>query len=639
MAGFGKADIGLIKATAGAEAGQYIDENLMIGSAVGSAMNVFREQMKNQADTNAQLQKEADEAFKSIGGNPPKAFMDHLAEITPEYKNQFVANKGKDVYSKQAQQFAVDDFNGIVGQFEIITGNIEDDSSDDAEWGAGANQKLKNHANILQSGTGYAVETVRDPHKNGGYSMVNMAIPKEVKPDPTAFIHGTNGNSVQGILDIEADTPENREKYPDGYVRTEEDIALMARWDKANKKYTDWEALENKVDGRFNKDKFQIYNQYNHPRKQSSFENNTASLDYYNSNVANLKQDKDLLTIPPTTSFADGWKKTLNAHADKSGNALQDQIFGDMSRDDIDNSYAQSFIDGLDSEKHPGAYEIEEGVPLVFNYDDSGTSDADGAITYDSDEWKDLLVDGEHSDDQKLILENYLRGYSADGNVNNELNKPWLIDKLSNYMGVVTQEAFEIKRRDHFEQKGKFFNDGVDEQNVFTTKEVTLTRKKIAYNNAIANAAFPQSLLSNKAQLNERLDEDGSIAKALKKEFKEHIEGGDVAFDFDDNGTMEVTTGGVTELYDFTGDNAAEVLAQLKKDLSLEKDFNPSQLLMINGLSNSVDGDDWKKVKDRMHLYHGNEAYGFDSSANMPVNSNNANERPELVRPIQTNLQ
>ena len=44
MAAYGKTDTGLIKATAGAEAGQYMVENLMVGSAIGGALESIQKQ-------------------------------------------------------------------------------------------------------------------------------------------------------------------------------------------------------------------------------------------------------------------------------------------------------------------------------------------------------------------------------------------------------------------------------------------------------------------------------------------------------------------------------------------------------------------------------------------------------------------
>ena len=42
--------------------------------------------------------------------------------------------------------------------------------------------------------------------------------------------------------------------------------------------------------------------------------------------------------------------------------------------------------------------------------------------------------------------------------------------------------------------------------------------------------------------------------------------------------------------------------------------------LIINSLSNSVDGEDWEKLRDRAFDYHisGHGVIGFDPLANMP---------------------
>ena len=167
-------------------------------------------------------------------------------------------------------------------------------------------------------------------------------------------------------------------------------------------------------------------------------------------------------------------------------------------------------------------------------------------------------------------------------------------------MGQVTKDAFDAKRRLHFEQKGRFFDEGTfdatgkytpSDTDVFTSKEVALNRKKVAYNNALADVAFPAALLTE--NLEESLDEGGAIAKAIEDVFKDY----DVGFDFDD-GIVEF---GGNKPYDFTGDNKASELARMKRDLSK---LTPPDEFIIDGLSNSVNGKDWQDIRDRKYDYH-----------------------------------
>ena len=125
MAAFGKADIGLIKATAGAEAGQYVDENLMIGSAIGGALDAISKQQAALKEQNAALQKEIEGSFKPVTGNPDQQFLEYLGGVTPAYTSQFASLKGKGgFWSKQKQQLILENYNGEVGQIEDLTVGI-----------------------------------------------------------------------------------------------------------------------------------------------------------------------------------------------------------------------------------------------------------------------------------------------------------------------------------------------------------------------------------------------------------------------------------------------------------------------------------------------------------------------------------
>ena len=595
MAQFGKADIGLIKATAGAEAGQFMDSGLMIGSAIGTAINAFNEQMKTQNAINAGLEKEVDEQFNVVTGNPSKQIMDHLTEITPGYKNAYVSNKGKDARSKQQRQFGVDDYNGVIQQIEDITGSVQT-SNEAGNFGPGANESHKYYNNMILSNN-YLVETKIDPNKNNGYTQVNIAIPKKTAPNPEAFVDENNGNSVQGIL--------NKRANDETYILTDEDNALMERYKTAQAQYKEWQSKPDKVDGYYNTDKYQTYNSKNLPTKGENFENKTAALGYFNNNVSTKKNDVDLLNVQSTESYANGWEETIRG-GNTDGVQLQHQVFGDFSDDGIDNSFASIFINGVDSEKHPNMYKTLDGKELEFNYGDKGEK-----VQYDSDKWNGELTESE----RKQLKENFLRGYDTDGSVNPDQNKEWIIKKYSAFMGQVTTDAFNAKRQQHFEQKGRFFDNGTfdaegrytsSDVNVFTSKAVALANKNVAYNNTLTDIAFPQRLLSAE-NLEEQLDDDGAIAKAFEAEFKDY----DVSFDFDD-GVVEIDD----EEFDFTGENKASELERMKRYLAK---LTPPDELIVNGLSNSVDGDDWGKLRDKQYEYHRYvNPPTFDPSANLP---------------------
>ena len=89
MAAFGKADTGLIKATAGAEAGQHFDQNLMIGSAISGALTSIQKQQDALNAQAAAAQKELEGKFKSISGNPAAQMLDYIGGVTPAYTSQY----------------------------------------------------------------------------------------------------------------------------------------------------------------------------------------------------------------------------------------------------------------------------------------------------------------------------------------------------------------------------------------------------------------------------------------------------------------------------------------------------------------------------------------------------------------------
>ena len=63
MAAFGKADMGLIKATAGAEAGQHMDSNLTLGAGIGASIGAMVENYQTKQAANNKKIGELNKAF------------------------------------------------------------------------------------------------------------------------------------------------------------------------------------------------------------------------------------------------------------------------------------------------------------------------------------------------------------------------------------------------------------------------------------------------------------------------------------------------------------------------------------------------------------------------------------------------
>ena len=68
MAQFGKADMGLIKATAGAEAAKYMDPNLAIGGVIAGTIDKqissFKQKQQAAVDAAKEFEKDFDKAYK-----------------------------------------------------------------------------------------------------------------------------------------------------------------------------------------------------------------------------------------------------------------------------------------------------------------------------------------------------------------------------------------------------------------------------------------------------------------------------------------------------------------------------------------------------------------------------------------------
>ena len=76
MAQFGKADVGLIKATAGAEQSKFVDSNLTTGMAISGLVDELNKKAAVQAGIQASIQKDIDDKFDVPTGNLSKQFTD-----------------------------------------------------------------------------------------------------------------------------------------------------------------------------------------------------------------------------------------------------------------------------------------------------------------------------------------------------------------------------------------------------------------------------------------------------------------------------------------------------------------------------------------------------------------------------------
>ena len=142
-------------------------------------------------------------------------------------------------------------------------------------------------------------------------------------------------------------------------------------------------------------------------------------------------------------------------------------------------------------------------------------------------------------------------------------------------MGEVTKDAFELKQKNHFELKGRYFN-AQDGTKIYPTQAKAKTAKA--------------------KELVKMLERGGPIQKALDEEFNNYT---DVTFAFTGDGKIVGNIKGEEYEYDFT-ENPAKVLNMLKQDLALA---TPDEA-EISNLSNDPNNDDWKEILDKQYSYH-----------------------------------
>ena len=163
-------------------------------------------------------------------------------------------------------------------------------------------------------------------------------------------------------------------------------------------------------------------------------------------------------------------------------------------------------------------------------------------------------------------------------------------------MGEVTKDAFELKQKNHFELKGRYFN-AQDGTKIYPTQAKAKTAKAKELVNVHVDAAFPQRLTGvGEKELVKMLERGGPIQKALDEEFNNYT---DVTFAFTGDGKIVGNIKGEEYEYDFT-ENPAKVLNMLKQDLALA---TPDEA-EISNLSNDPNNDDWKEILDKQYSYH-----------------------------------
>ena len=572
MAQFGKADIGLIRATAGAEQSKFVDDNLMTGMAISGFVDELSKKAAVQAGIQAGIKKDIDDKFATTSANLPTQFSDNLIEFVPGMKNNYAGVSGGDILGKHKKSQILTNHDDYLIEVESLVGAIKANDDDLAVNGVGHNAKSSYYLDQMKAPNGYQVFTAYD---KDGKPSPNIAVPMKVEPKLSGFEFEYNGTKMT-LADLEGRTFSGTAEESELAQASQKAQAAYAT---ASDGYNEWNSLEDKVDGRPNPAKYQIYNSKTLPSRESNKDNETAELSIYNKNVGLLKGDSDHNNIADASTYGSQWKSQVDGY---SGLDLQHTLFTDASADDVDNSYGDLFVN--QTSKDPNMYKNDKDEFISFNVGEGKS------IQYDTDpesEWGQL---GEA--EQKKLLEMHIRGGRTDGSYNPDENSDFHKDGYANFMGNVTRDAALIKQRNYFENKGMFFDNG--DGNPVNSAEVQMNRKQIAYTDHKFNSAFPERLLGGD-NFNENITEDGSIGKALLEEFP------DADFDFVGDGIIEIK--GVETPFDFTGNNKKQELKRLKEYLRGNANLSDVEKSLAQNMGNSVNDKDWKKM--RRKSYHG----------------------------------
>jgi len=572
MAQFGKADVGLIKATAGAEQSKFVDDDLMMGMAISGFVDSLNKKAEVQAGIQAGIKKDIDDKFGTTSANLPTQFSENLVEFVPGMKNSYAGVSGNDIMGKHKQSQILTNHDDYLVEVEGLVGTIKANADGKAVDGVGHNTKSSYYLDQMKA-ENYQVFTAYD---KDGKPSPNVAVPMKTEPRLDGFEFEYNGTKMT-LADLDGKTfttPGEEDTIGNASAKA------RAAYETASSGYNEWNSLEDKIDGRPNPAKYQIYNSKTLPNRESNKDNAAAELGIYNKNVGLLKGDSDHNNIADASTYGSQWKNQVDGY---SGLDLQHTLFTDASDDDVDNSYGDLFVN--QTSKDPNMYKNDKDEFISFNVG-NGKS-----IQYGDDDWN-MRTEAE----QKSLLEMHIRGGRTDGSYNPDENSDFHKDGYANFMGNVTRDAALIKQRNYFENKGMFFDNG--DGNPVNSAEVQMNRKQIAYTDHKFNSAFPERLLGGE-NFNENLTASGSIGKALLEEFP------NADLSFIGGGMIEVPSVDGKEVtpFNLNGPSKKQELKRLKEHLQNYKLTDVENSLAKN-MSNSTKDEDWKKMRRKGFNYH-----------------------------------
>lgn len=596
---FGQADIGLIKATAGAEASQFMDTGLMTASVIGGVLDKVNARNAVIAKQNAALEKEMAGKFKLPPGTLSYQMQEYVSNTTMNDKDLYTSYTGSDITSKLGQQQVMLNHASRMDQISYAAEQFQIHLADDAQYGAGMSAQDQVYGEMMTDGD-YIIED--EINEKTGQIQVMFGFEKMQEPELTTEIAGL----------IETEEGKNIAVGGEVVTLTDEEKLTLGAYRKLLTDYEKHSELPDTIDGKRNPAKYDFFSAKELPSKGTNIEIETKNLTTWNTYHDN-KSDKDYEWNPgahkgDVENYSRELQTSLKGTTTKD---LRDMGNSDWSKDGIDNSFNSIFVDGANLEKHPNMYQNDDGTGIKVTFNDP--DDPDGPeveLVYDAktNTFKQAgeLVDISESQ-KKQILNDYLRDLS-------ETEPELYIKKYADFMGVVSADAFEIEQKAHFETQNKYFNTGVEGENPIYNEATDATTAKFeTYINTKLEAALPMDMILNPGI--KSWSEEGKVAKALAAEFPP--ESG-VEFEFDnDTKKMNVKVGGENMDFDFSKDPDLEY-KRLQNFISDGMDIEAVNRFNNEGknLSNDARDDDWGKISDKQYKYHSYPRGKYEKSMN-----------------------
>jgi len=622
MAQFGRADTGLIQATAGAEKSQYIDDNMVMGagviSGVSTAITQFVQNKQSKRKKARDLNAAFDKEYQMPSGSLDTQMEEFLAEEMKAFKQTFLDNqdgsfKSKRALSENQRKFneyvdGLSDAQGVVdgNRASSVTPNGFDD--DDALVAA----KFKNRRYLPG----------KRPNASNGGDEFYFAVPKNDRLKPV-FDPNLDTKLVElEAMPIGAMSSGNLDLLKD----------IKAQKIKFNKELVEWDRvndLEDKVTVNgvttYNEQKYDLYN----PNEIAKFggvdESRANMLDHTNTETANFTKNSHFdIMKKPAVFEADIKKRMLEGDKDNKGKIdtrteLNDVLFSDGTPNDnllvniafnedgtpnednpemVENSYANMFINELtdqsEDSKHSYMYNDENGEPIKWAQEGD-----EGDLVYGTDEWY-----SKSKSERSTLLEMKLRGKDELGSRKGTANfDPHQITQYAKFQSIVLSEQREAQKRTHYEKSGLYFDDGsgnpylAAENKSLTPKQresEVFNQKEESYTNSIIDLAFgndKSEMFTNRISTKDGIE---SIEKVLKAEFKAagmdikvkspgrsiEIEGKE--FDFSDPATARETLKSLKQHISDLRDSAVDENGNVNDESFFIKD------IFLGGKANSI---------------------------------------------------